>query len=146
MEWVIVGLILAALVTLGLLGTVAYFKGVTIEPPIPVYKEQLGKLTDDYLHDNGYWPGQSPRRSSHAKEHSEWQTEYDALVILNEPKVIRAGSAYEDDLLKIINAFTIRYGFEHPKTQAVVTKHQQFMRRWNREMTRWAYDKDGNIL
>jgi hypothetical protein len=108
-------------------------KRKTIEPSIPVYKEQLGKLTDDYLHDNGYWPGQSPRRSGHAKELAEWQEEYDALIVINEPKVIGARTSYEQQLLSLINAFTTRYGFEHPKTQELVTKHQKFMARWNRE-------------
>src|SRR5690349_6909459 len=83
-------------------------KGRQIED-IPVYKEQLGKLTDDYLHDNGYWPGQSPRRSSHAKELAEWQTEFDSLVVLNEPKIVSANSSYEAHLLDLINATANRY-------------------------------------
>lgn len=44
------------------------------------YHDKTEPLIAEYMQANDYWPGQSPLRTSHAKEHSAWQIEFQAIL------------------------------------------------------------------
>lgn len=107
------------------------------------YQSKLKELTDSYIKSARAGSESTDRTARISAEFIEWQKEYDEALNDAIVKELAASGSYdrtiapgsiiysrEAELLAIIKAFTVKYGFDHPKTQRAVELHDDMFRGW----------------